>query len=255
MYELAVLSGYVQLTSLVQAGNTLTRPNGITEMVYVRDVMSLVQASQSVLDVLLRLNVSAYRRCPTVTTVRALYAVRVVYCLWKRQDTRPSSLVTEEVLALRFYAKQTEGFFERAREAGHGVADMALGVLSTITNVLTPNSESSRQIHSVAESAHHAVSEIILKQPSNDLEAILTISVTPKETTLESPSCCSNAEYVDPCPTEDERPFCTLDQTDCYPHGEGHVLASSEFGNMMMPDLHGEGNWGFSDELLGFSIE
>lgn len=105
-------------------------------MAYVRAIMSLVQSSHSALDTLVLFDVATYRRCPTVTSIRALYALHEIFTVWKsvyHQQGYLSEVVNEEVLALEFYAKQTEEFFKQAIGVeGFTIPQMALNALPNV---------------------------------------------------------------------------------------------------------------------------
>lgn len=59
---------------------------------YIRIVMSLIQSSHNVLDALLQMENSTYRKCPTVTTIRALYAIQGLWALGKSINRQPAHL-------------------------------------------------------------------------------------------------------------------------------------------------------------------
>lgn len=109
----------------------------VRDMAYIRAIMSLIQSSHSALDTLVFFDIATYRRCPTVTSIRALYALQEIITVWKsvyHQRGYLSEFVNEEVLALSFYARQTEDFFKQATGAeGFAIPKMALNAL---TNVL-----------------------------------------------------------------------------------------------------------------------
>lgn len=106
------------------------------DMAYIRAIMSLIQSSHSALDTLVLFDIATYRRCPTVTSIRALYALQELITVWKsvyHQRGYLSEFVNEEVLALSFYARQTEEFFKQATGAeGFVIPKMALNALANV---------------------------------------------------------------------------------------------------------------------------
>ncbi|KKO96461.1 hypothetical protein THAR02_11438 [Trichoderma harzianum] len=108
----------------------------VRDMAYIRAIMSLIQSSHSALDTLVFFDIATYRRCPTVTSIRALYALQEIITVWKsvyHQRGYLSEFVNEEVLALSFYARQTEDFFKQATGAeGFAIPKMALNALTSV---------------------------------------------------------------------------------------------------------------------------
>ncbi|KAL7805066.1 hypothetical protein V8C44DRAFT_341884 [Trichoderma aethiopicum] len=56
-------------------------------MGHIRDVMSLVESSYSALDTLVLVVVATFCHCPTVTSIRALYALQEFITTWKWIDS------------------------------------------------------------------------------------------------------------------------------------------------------------------------
>ncbi|KAL7955029.1 hypothetical protein V8C34DRAFT_292710 [Trichoderma compactum] len=108
----------------------------VRDVAYIRAIMSLIQSSHSALDTLVLFDIATYRRCPTVTSIRALYALQEIITVWKsvyHQRGYLSEFVDEEVLALTFYARQTEEFFKQATGTeGFGIPKMALDALANV---------------------------------------------------------------------------------------------------------------------------
>ncbi|KAK4070826.1 hypothetical protein Trihar35433_5293 [Trichoderma harzianum] len=133
-YELAVTCNPTQSTT-----HTGTQPPALAaarDMACIRAIMSLIQSSHSALDTLVLFDIATYRRCPTVTSIRALYALQELITVWKsvyHQRGYLSEFVNEEVLALSFYARQTEEFFKQATGTeGFGIPKMALNALANV---------------------------------------------------------------------------------------------------------------------------
>ncbi|KAL7942709.1 hypothetical protein V8C42DRAFT_150281 [Trichoderma barbatum] len=133
-YELAVTCSPPRSVS-----HTETQPPSLAaarDMAYIRAIMSLVQSSHSALDTLVLFDIATYRRCPTVISIRALYALQEIITVWKSvyyQRGYLSEVVNEEVLALMFYAKQTEEFFRQAAGTeGFAIPQMALNALANV---------------------------------------------------------------------------------------------------------------------------
>ncbi|KFY48678.1 hypothetical protein V495_01097 [Pseudogymnoascus sp. VKM F-4514 (FW-929)] len=173
------LSEWRNTAEPVTNGVYTTSPDHARDMAYIRIVMSLIQSCHGVLDAHLHLTTSTYLRAPTVTTVRALYAMQVIYSLWKLvhyEQTNLSKFINEEVLGFRFYARQTKDFFERAMGAeGFQVPRMALDALAHVMNdKLVLSSEG----HSLPRPPHPRESAKDLPcKPTNDLESILIVDV------------------------------------------------------------------------------
>ncbi|KAL7795461.1 hypothetical protein V8C43DRAFT_321315 [Trichoderma afarasin] len=133
-YELAVTCSPTR-----SATHPETQPPGLAavrDMAYIRAIMSLIQSSHSALDALVLYDIATYRRCPTVTSIRALYALQEIITVWKsvcNQRGYLSEFVNEEVLALSFYARQTEEFFKQATGTeGFAIPKMALNALANV---------------------------------------------------------------------------------------------------------------------------
>ncbi|RFU75888.1 hypothetical protein TARUN_6350 [Trichoderma arundinaceum] len=106
------------------------------DMVYIRTIMSLIQSSHSALDTLVLFDIATYRRCPTFISIRALYALQEIFTVWKsvyHQRGDLSEFVNDEVLALKFYARQTELFFRQAAGTERfTIPQMALNALPNV---------------------------------------------------------------------------------------------------------------------------
>ncbi|EHK17885.1 uncharacterized protein TRIVIDRAFT_204829 [Trichoderma virens Gv29-8] len=134
LYELAVTCNPTR-----SAPHTEKQPPVLAaarDMAYIRAIMSLIQSSHSALDTLVLFDIATYRRCPTVTSIRALYALQEIITVWKsvyNQRGCLSEFVNEEVLALMFYARQTEEFFKQATGTeGFAIPQMALNALANV---------------------------------------------------------------------------------------------------------------------------
>jgi hypothetical protein len=157
------------------------------DMAYVRTIMSLIQSSHSALDTLVLFGIGTYRRCPTVVSIRALYALQEIFTVWKavhRQQGYLSEFVNEEVLAIKFYAKQTEEFFKQAVGAeGFAIPQMALKALPNVFQSLEETKNRERQ-HRVVQQPERLAQEnpqgAAISSPNltaNDLEVILIIDL------------------------------------------------------------------------------
>jgi hypothetical protein len=225
---------------------------------YIRVVMSLIQSSHSVLDALLQIETSTYRKCPTVTTIRALYAIREIWTVWRSvhfQQTYLSDFITEEVLSLRFYAQQVKDFFEvTTGPEGYQIPKMALNALSNITKyVLLPERINRRQAQQVSVPQ---LSRCIIKEtdsaPDNDLEVILMTGMTDSEPAKRplSPIEVQDAELsISDRATKNVTPFRTS-LTSHYGLNDTNNEApiASEFELMAMPDTAIDPSWLFSDQ-------
>lgn len=151
-------------------------------MAYIRVVMSLIQSSHNILDSVIHLDIPTYLNCPTVTTVRALYAMQMIFALWKSvklQNSPISDLIGEETLVAKFYAKEIKDFFERAVGADNfQVPRMALASLAKVTNymLLSPSEETQQQDTPPAHipDLHSGQSS---DTPPNDMDAILRTEI------------------------------------------------------------------------------
>ena len=220
--------------------------------------MSLIQSSHSVLDALLQIEASTYRKCPTVTTIRALYAIQEIWTLWKSvhcQQTYSSDFITEEVLSLRFYARQVKDFFEVGTgPEGYQIPKMALNALSNITNqVLLPERINHRQTRQVsAPQLSCGVIKEAGSVPNNDLEVILMTAMTDSEPAKRrlSPIEVQDAELsISDRATTNMPPFRTslashygLNDTS----NEAPIVSELEL--MAMPDIAIDPSWLFSDQ-------
>jgi hypothetical protein len=212
--------------------------------------MSLIQASHNILDVMLRLDVKTYLRCPTVTTVRALYAIREIYLVWKStqyQNSQFSHLITEEVLALTFYVKRTNGFLERAKGVeGFSVPDMALNSLASITKEVLNSATTTSHLRAVFRTSPVDRTHEASEPPANDLEAILTLATTPSEasTSIVPAIYDTNSTVSDhPLDTNSAIYHQVGEHNDF--NREGEHMALSDFDVMIMPDA----DWVFGTEF------
>jgi hypothetical protein len=211
--------------------------------------MSLIQASHNVLDTMLRLDTKAYLRCPTVTTVRALYALQQIYLVWKstqHQNPQLSHLITEEALALTFYVKRANAFWERAAGAeGFSVPTMALSSLASITKKVLDFDITTSHPQAVETNSTDRVDEPT-ESPANDLEAILTLSTTRSQaSTSITPAVCdtSSVVYSHPVDANDAVHHRAGEHNDI--NREEEYMALSEFDMMIMPDA----DWMFGTEF------
>ncbi|GFP57730.1 hypothetical protein TASIC1_0009006700 [Trichoderma asperellum] len=183
-YELAVACSPFR-----SASHRKTQPQSLAiarDMTYVRTIMSLIQSSHSALDTLVLFDTATYRCCPTVVSVRALYALQELFAIWKAVRSRQghlSEFVTEEVLALKFYARQTEEFFKQVVGAeGFTVPRMALKALPNLLFSLDDIKNQERR-HRVQQPERFTQSKsqgVAVDSPNpsaNDLEVILIIDL------------------------------------------------------------------------------
>lgn len=220
----------------------------------IRIVMSLIQSSHSILDALLQMGNSTYLKCPTVTTIRALYAIQVIWTLWKsanRQHTCLSSFITEEVLSVRFYVRQIQAFLKVAiGPEGYQVPKMASNALSDVTNHLEQLERSSHP-QSQQASVGTLPGDILRaagSAPSNDLEVILL----PGTTNADSAERCvltNELQNADMLPSDrgiaDNAAFQT--SFDGLDGMDDEAPFVSEFDLMTIPDAAIDPNWLFSD--------
>lgn len=224
--------------------------------------MSLIQSSHSVLDALLQIETSTYLRCPTVTTIRALYALQEIWTLWrsvKCQQTHLLEFITEEVLSPKLYARQIRDFFAAmSGPEGYQIPNMALNVLSNITNhVLLPERTDQRQTQQVPVPQ---LSCGIVKEasgaPNNDLEVILMTGMTDSEPSERSlaPVEVQNADSTtSDRATRNVTPSGTslaIHNGSNDTNNEASIL--SEFDLMVMPDAAIDPSWLFSSEDYDF---
>ncbi|KAH8885844.1 hypothetical protein GQ53DRAFT_695403 [Thozetella sp. PMI_491] len=219
---------------------------------YIRVIMSLIQSSHSVLDVLLHLEPDTYLKCPTVTTIRSLYAIFEIDTLWKAihlQETKLSEIINEEVLALNFYLGEIKEFFSRAEGgAGFQVPRMALASLAGITY---PTLGATKLISRRREQAPVTISienaGETISAPRNDLEAILQTDATslglrnklPQSPTLRLGS--SGGAIIDPSSSN-------FSGSSNAPEVAENRLAVSEFDMMVMPGMGIDPTWLLLDE-------
>ncbi|KIV94429.1 hypothetical protein PV10_02196 [Exophiala mesophila] len=188
LYELAVFISQAQTHSLPifppRTGdqNHVTPRQANPDMAYIRVVMSLIQSSHSILDTVIHLDIPTYLNCPTVTTVRALYAMQMIFTLYKSvklQNSHISDLIGEETLVAKFYANQIKDFFERAVGVDHfQVPRMALASLAKVTNymLLSPSVETQQQDTPYAQVPDSRPGES-RDIPPNDMDAILVTEI------------------------------------------------------------------------------
>lgn len=198
-YELAVTCSPFR-----SASHPKTQPPSLAiarDMTYVRTIMSLIQSSHSALDTIVLFETATYRCCPTVVSVRALYALQELFTIWKAVRSRQgylSEFVTEEVLALKFYARQTEDFFKQVVGAeGFGVPRMALKTLPNLLFSLDDikNHERQRQVQQPERFSQDNSPRATAESPSpsvNDLEVILIIDLGE----IQAPSVSQSRDQV-----------------------------------------------------------
>ncbi|KAH8811236.1 hypothetical protein F5884DRAFT_781568 [Xylogone sp. PMI_703] len=253
LYELAAKICHAQFPAFPDQDSTeLTSSSKGRDMNYVRILMSLIQSSHSILDIVLYLDIPKYLKCPTVTTVRALYAIQEIYTLQKQ--THISNLIGEEAFALKFYAKQTRQFFEQALgQGGFQVPRMALDMLAKVTNcILVTDLERPDQPQPLHIPIDTGSAKEYHSRTSNDLEAILIMDVTHSEPNTDSSLAVERPTIPRPAraivnEASTQSPF--LDNYN--PGGIGDTSMISEFEIMVMPDVLVEPSWLFTECDLG----
>lgn len=267
LYELAVLLCRTQIHAVsITASPVPTQDSRSLDMTYIRVLMSLIQSCHSVLDTVLHLDSPAYLRCPTVTTVRALYALQEIYALWKSMHVQPKHLadvISDQTLAPQFYASQIKDFFERAAGGNKfQVPRMALASLATVTNdVLRPLSAEPHQHQQrpvTASDSRARTGESASSTPLNDMDVILEMDITsPGLDTHLSPST-RGLDLVDSDEaTEDQIPFQPL-SLEAYNLGEFGASANdasmlSEFEMMALPGVTFDPDWFLPED--GYLLE
>jgi hypothetical protein len=223
------------------------------DMTYVRTIISLIQSSHSALDTLVLFDTATYRCCHTVVSVRALYALQELFTIWKAVRSHQgylSEFVTEEVLALKFYARQTEDFFKQVVGAeGFGVPRMALKTLPNLLFSLDDIKNHERQ-HRVDEPEHFGRDgspRASVDSPSsstNDLEEILIIDLGE----IQAPSVSQSRDQVQDGTRTDtvlEWPATEPANGDFNTTLEDALLAP-ELGTLIAPDSVLDPGWLFS---------
>lgn len=224
------------------------------DMTYVRTIMSLIQSSHSALDTLVLFDTATYRCCPTVVSVRALYALQELFTIWKAVRSHQgylSEFVTEEVLALKFYARQTEDFFKQVVGAeGFGVPRMALKTLPNLLFSLDDikNHERQRQVQQPERFGQDHSPRATADSPSpsaNDLEEILIIDLGE----IQAPSVSQSRDQVQDATRADvalEWPVTEPGNDDFDVTLEGALLVP-ELGTLIAPDSVLDPSWLFSE--------
>ncbi|KAM0487290.1 hypothetical protein ACHAPX_000561 [Trichoderma viride] len=250
-YELAVTC------SPFRSSHPKTQPPALAmarDMTYVRTIMSLIQSSHSALDTLVLFDTATYRCCPTVVSVRALYALQELFTIWKAVRSRQgylSEFVTEEVLALKFYARQTEDFFKQVVGAeGFGVPRMALKTLPNLLFSLDDikNHERQRQVQQPECFGQDHSPRATADSPSpsaNDLEEILIIDLGE----IQAPSVSQSRDQVQDATRADvalEWPVTEPGNDDFDVTLEGALLVP-ELGTLIAPDSVLDPSWLFSE--------
>ncbi|KAK7225357.1 hypothetical protein V2G26_013360 [Clonostachys chloroleuca] len=239
LYELAVLLSQTRSTSFPQAEGQISSANNTMDIVWA--LMSLIQASHNVLDVLLRLDIKPYLRCPTVTTVRALYAIREIHLIWRstrHHNPQYSQYITEEALSITFYLKQMNDFLARARGSeGFSVPDMALKSLASITNEVLDLATTTSHPRAVAGTSPVGSVNRSKELPADDLEAILTLA-----SPLSEASASIAPAMRDRSPAFSSQHFNTAAAVDHQARNcndftrDGDQTTLSDFDMMIMPD-------------------
>lgn len=249
-YELAVTCCPAR-----SASPTETQPPALAaarDMAYIRAIMSLIQSSHSALDTLVLFDMATYRRCPTVTSIRALYALQEILTVWKsvcHQRGYLSEFVNEEVLALMFYTKQTEEFFRQAAGAeGFAIPKMALSALSNVLLSLGDVENHKRQ-HQVQqlEPLGQEKEQGATKAPRrmiNDLEVILIIDLG----NIQAPSADQAQDQDRDDTRSDVTPgWSPMSANDGFNVALGDVLLAPELEAMTVPDSVIDPGWLFSE--------
>ncbi|KAL6872758.1 hypothetical protein J3F83DRAFT_730905 [Trichoderma novae-zelandiae] len=246
------------------------------DMAYTRAIMSLIQSSHSALDTLVLFDVATYRRCPTTTSIRALYALQEIITVWKsihhdhqqqqqqQQGGYLAELVNEEALALIFYARQTEEFFKKAAGAeGFVVPQMALNALANVLPSLGDVKSHKRRSRMQPPETFGQVSvkqqqQEATKTPHrmiNDLEVILVIDLgsiqTPSNQEQERDQAQDQYRDRD---DPSRRSEATAEWSAlCASNGEGfdvtlgHVLFAPDLEAMALPGAVIDPGWLFSE--------
>lgn len=228
-------------------------------MAYIRVVMSLIQSSHNILDTVIHLDIPTYLNCPTVTTVRALYAMQMIFALWKSvklQNSHVSDLIGEETLVAKFYAKEIKDFFERAVGAENfQVPRMALASLAKVTNymLLSPSEKTHQQDTSPAH-VPDLPSGQSCDTPPNDMDAILITEIKSSDRRTQQPSTIEEGSDLVGFNQE-----AAIDASFQPPSMDGCTLGAvsgasdpaqiwSEFEIMALPNLAIDPSWLFPEE-------
>ncbi|KAL6903956.1 hypothetical protein GGI43DRAFT_307646 [Trichoderma evansii] len=251
-YELAVTCSPFR-----SASHRKTQPPSLAiarDMTYVRTIMSLIQSSHSALDTLVLFDTAAYRCCPTVVSVRALYALQELFTIWKAVRSRQgylSEFVTEEVLALKFYARQTEEFFKQVVGTERfAVPRMALNALPNLLFSLDEikNHERQHRVQPPERFGQDKSQEDAADSPSpsaNDLEVILIIDLGE----IQAPSVSQGRGQVQDGTRTDaalEWPA-TVSANDDFNDTLEDVLLAPELGTLIASDSALDPGWLFSE--------
>lgn len=146
---------------------------------YLQAVMRLIRTCHSILDQVIGSDQLTYLNAPTITTVRALYAMKELLFLREAsiQELHPAyGLIDVQVLSLDFYLDSLGKYLAHAKGAqGHKIPKMALSTIHRIRNRLilsnrqlikrTPASGNLQVSPESAESAGDS---------DNDLEGVTT---------------------------------------------------------------------------------
>lgn len=205
-----------------------------SDMNRIRIVMSLIQASHTVLDTLLYMDTATYLKCPTVTTIRPLYAMQEISMLGKsiQNSENMSSIITDESLAVRLYATQIKEFFTRAVGSSmFQVPRMALASLRYIPQPTTFGDQTQQLQQEQAQASHETI--------PNDIDSILRVDfeVLP-ESSHNALQCVSQgmdarAAYANAAP---DASTYTLDS-------DYYTSTLPDMEMMVMPDVVLHSNW------------
>ncbi|KAF2226848.1 hypothetical protein BDZ85DRAFT_55429 [Elsinoe ampelina] len=132
--------GEMQLRTHMNIGNASTLTAGS-----VRAITSIMQDCHDIIDTLLQSATVTYLHCPTVTTVRALYAGRELLTIQSLVDNEQSpyfGLLTESVVRSKQYLNKLRGFLSRFEgDTGHQVPVMALKLIANLNATGFPRND------------------------------------------------------------------------------------------------------------------
>lgn len=221
----------------------------------VKAVMSVIQCCHGIIDLVCQMDIQLYLDCPTVTTVRALYAINTLSALQRsfvEHNTIMSKFIDQSSIMLDRYSNRLRAFlYEATGPQEHVVPRMVLSTLDQAARqpYLLGEHNQTFRTDQVTDSepvdAAHA-------NPHNDLEAVV-VSTMPNAARAEQGSVVSSHNS----------PNNTLQQTHSYraPISQTFAPATalnlpppestatgvhrpSEFDLMCMPDLmNGANSW------------
>ncbi|MCJ1249972.1 hypothetical protein MMC30_007198 [Trapelia coarctata] len=150
---------------------------------YASALMALVQSCHGIFDSLLRSDLLKYLYFPTITTIRVLYAMKLLVALresFSGVECPSQNLVGDGILSIEPYFNRLEKFLTDAKgPKGHKIPTMALTIVCKIRRHISREDRRSQKNISALSGLRSTADEAAQHDSDNDLEGVTTSTLVP----------------------------------------------------------------------------